>query len=87
MWQLGTLIGAPVGITLIAGIAVPAMVIGIPVYVGRKVRSFVSRHSQKRGRMFKMFVILDLLLNTNNKEPLVIRIFCHIICFFFSFPI
>ena len=38
LWQLGTLIGAPVGITLIAGIAVPAMVIGIPVYVGRKVR-------------------------------------------------
>ncbi|KAK7899379.1 hypothetical protein WMY93_020232 [Mugilogobius chulae] len=31
LWQLGTLIGAPVGITLIAGIAVPAMVIGIPV--------------------------------------------------------
>lgn len=38
LWQLGTLIGAPVGITLIAGIAVPAMVIGIPVYIGRKVR-------------------------------------------------
>ena len=37
LWQLGTLIGAPIGITLIAGIAVPAMVIGIPVYVGRKV--------------------------------------------------
>uniref|UniRef100_A0A4W6F9T0 RBR-type E3 ubiquitin transferase n=1 Tax=Lates calcarifer TaxID=8187 RepID=A0A4W6F9T0_LATCA len=35
LWQLGTLIGAPVGITLIAGIAVPAMVIGIPVYVGQ----------------------------------------------------
>lgn len=26
------------GISLIAGIAIPAMVIGIPVYVGRKVR-------------------------------------------------
>lgn len=38
LWQLGTLIGAPVGISLIAGIAIPAMVIGIPVYVGRKVR-------------------------------------------------
>lgn len=37
LWQLGTLIGAPVGISLIAGIAIPAMVIGIPVYVGRKV--------------------------------------------------
>ena len=37
MWQLGTLVGAPVGIALIAGIAIPAMIIGIPVYVGRKV--------------------------------------------------
>ncbi|XP_015204211.2 E3 ubiquitin-protein ligase RNF19B [Lepisosteus oculatus] len=49
VWQLGTLIGAPVGITLIAGIAVPAMLIGIPVYVGRKIHSHyegkrVSKH-------------------------------------------
>ncbi|XP_063407641.1 E3 ubiquitin-protein ligase RNF19A-like isoform X1 [Mytilus trossulus] len=39
LWQLGTLVGAPVGITLIAGIAVPAMIIGIPVWVGRKIHS------------------------------------------------
>ena len=38
LWQLGTLVGAPVGIALIAGIAIPAMILGIPVYVGRKVR-------------------------------------------------
>ena len=37
LWQLGTLVGAPVGIALIAGIAIPAIIIGIPVYVGRKV--------------------------------------------------
>lgn len=36
LWQLGTLVGAPVGIALVAGIAVPAMIIGIPVWVGRK---------------------------------------------------
>lgn len=28
LWQLGTLVGAPVGIGLVAGIAVPAMIIG-----------------------------------------------------------
>lgn len=28
MWQLGTLVGAPLGIALVAGIAVPAMIIG-----------------------------------------------------------
>ncbi|KAK0053849.1 E3 ubiquitin-protein ligase RNF19A [Biomphalaria pfeifferi] len=37
LWQLGTLVGAPIGITLVAGIAVPAMIIGIPVWVGRKI--------------------------------------------------
>lgn len=46
LWQLGTLIGAPVGITLIAGIAVPAMVIGIPVYVGRKVRKITEEEEE-----------------------------------------
>ncbi|XP_061529700.1 E3 ubiquitin-protein ligase RNF19A [Phycodurus eques] len=39
LWQLGTLVGAPLGIALIAGIAIPAMVIGIPVYVGRKIHN------------------------------------------------
>jgi len=37
LWQLGTLVGAPVGISLIAGIAVPAIIIGVPIWVGRKV--------------------------------------------------
>ena len=36
--------GAPVGIALIAGIAIPAMIIGIPVYVGRKVRLWRQIH-------------------------------------------
>ena len=36
--------GAPVGITLVAGIAVPAMIIGIPVWVGRKVREPVNSY-------------------------------------------
>ncbi|XP_055692544.1 E3 ubiquitin-protein ligase RNF19B-like [Lutzomyia longipalpis] len=39
LWQLGTLVGAPVGIALVAGIAVPAMIIGIPVWVGRKIHA------------------------------------------------
>ena len=28
LWQLGTLVGAPLGIGLVAGLAVPAMIIG-----------------------------------------------------------
>lgn len=36
LWQLGILVGAPVGIALIAGIAVPAILIGVPIWSGRK---------------------------------------------------
>ncbi|XP_056439548.1 E3 ubiquitin-protein ligase RNF19B [Gadus chalcogrammus] len=50
LWQLGTLIGAPIGITLIAGIAVPAMVIGIPVYVGRKIHAHYELRKASRHR-------------------------------------
>ncbi|XP_029452206.1 E3 ubiquitin-protein ligase RNF19A-like [Rhinatrema bivittatum] len=37
LWQVGMLLGAPLVISLVAGIAVPVIVIGIPVYMGRKV--------------------------------------------------
>ncbi|XP_014681179.1 PREDICTED: E3 ubiquitin-protein ligase RNF19A-like [Priapulus caudatus] len=39
LWQLGTLVGAPVGIALIAGVSVPAIIIGMPVWVGRKLNN------------------------------------------------
>ena len=38
LWQLGTLVGAPVGIGLAAGIAVPAMIIGIHIYICHEYR-------------------------------------------------
>ncbi|XP_034250678.1 E3 ubiquitin-protein ligase RNF19B-like isoform X2 [Thrips palmi] len=49
LWQLGTLVGAPVGIGLIAGIAVPAMIIGLPVWVGKKIYTryeFANKHKR-----------------------------------------
>ena len=49
MWQLGTLIGAPVGIALIAGVAVPFILIGLPIWSARKVYSrykLVSKHKR-----------------------------------------
>ncbi|XP_038052210.1 E3 ubiquitin-protein ligase RNF19A-like [Patiria miniata] len=51
LWQLGTLVGAPVGIALIAGIAIPAIIIGIPVYVGRKVHGKYSNTSRHRRNL------------------------------------
>ncbi|XP_013390307.1 E3 ubiquitin-protein ligase RNF19A [Lingula anatina] len=49
LWQLGTLVGAPVGIGLVAGIAVPAMIIGIPVWIGRKLHA-KYQHAPKHKR-------------------------------------
>nr|CAB3265640.1 ZF(RING/C6HC)-1 zinc finger protein [Phallusia mammillata] len=37
LWQLGLLIGAPLGIGLVAGIAVPAIIVGLPVWVARRI--------------------------------------------------
>ncbi|NXH14338.1 RN19A ligase, partial [Bucco capensis] len=37
LWQLGMVVGAPMVISLVAGIAVPVITIGIPIYMGRKV--------------------------------------------------
>ncbi|XP_052260638.1 E3 ubiquitin-protein ligase RNF19B-like isoform X2 [Dreissena polymorpha] len=51
LWQLGTLVGAPVGITLLAGIAVPAMVIGIPVWVGKKIHTRLEHASKHRHNL------------------------------------
>jgi hypothetical protein len=36
LWQVATLIGAPVIIALIAGVAIPGVIIGVPVWTGRK---------------------------------------------------
>lgn len=50
LWQLGTLVGAPVGIALLAGISVPAMIIGIPSWVGRKIHDhYKGANKHKRN--------------------------------------
>ena len=50
LWQLGTLIGAPVGIALLAGISIPAMLIGIPSWVGRKIHDhYKGTNKHKRN--------------------------------------
>ena len=50
MWQLGALVGAPIGIALLAGISVPAMIIGIPVWVGKKIhKKYLTSGKHKRN--------------------------------------
>ena len=48
--QMGMLVGAPVGIPLIAGIAVPAIIIGIPVWVGQELHARFERQSVARKK-------------------------------------
>lgn len=64
LWQLGTLVGAPVGIALIAGIAVPAMIIGIPVWVGRKLYTrYKISNKHKRNAAIVGGVIASVLIS------------------------
>ncbi|KAL3892345.1 hypothetical protein ACJMK2_004558 [Sinanodonta woodiana] len=64
LWQLGTLVGAPVGITLMAGIAVPAMIIGIPVWVGRKLHSrYETASKHKRNLAITGGVVASILVS------------------------
>ncbi|KAK0403693.1 hypothetical protein QR680_017072 [Steinernema hermaphroditum] len=51
LWQIGTLIGAPVGIALIAGLAIPGIICGVPVFVGRKVHQRFIHHKKMRRRL------------------------------------
>ncbi|CAJ0945138.1 unnamed protein product, partial [Mesorhabditis belari] len=51
LWQLGTLIGAPVGIALIAGLSIPGIIFGVPVFVGRKVHQRFSHQTKIKRRL------------------------------------
>jgi len=55
LWQMGTLIGAPVGIALAASVVLPAMMIGIPIYVGGRIR---DRFSYSRQSLHKRNVAI-----------------------------
>ncbi|CEF63213.1 Zinc finger, RING-type domain and Zinc finger, C6HC-type domain and Zinc finger, RING/FYVE/PHD-type domain-containing protein [Strongyloides ratti] len=50
LWQIGTLIGAPVGIGLIACMAIPGIIGGFPFMVGRKVYQKLSSKSKFQRR-------------------------------------
>jgi E3 ubiquitin-protein ligase RNF19A len=67
LWQLGTLIGAPVGIALIAGVAVPSILIGLPIWSGRKVYlryKNIGRHKRNLivvGTVFGAIIVAPLV--------------------------
>ncbi|KFO06803.1 E3 ubiquitin-protein ligase RNF19A, partial [Balearica regulorum gibbericeps] len=65
LWQLGMVLGAPMVISLVAGIAVPVITIGIPIYMGRKVlaRGPGSRRSSLSGCQQCLSVPSSVLLS------------------------
>ncbi|VDM36565.1 unnamed protein product [Toxocara canis] len=62
LWQVGTLIGAPVAIALIAGLAIPGIIFGVPVFVGRKVNQRFAHHSKVRRRLLTTSSVIGSLV-------------------------
>ncbi|KAG7309696.1 hypothetical protein JYU34_004189 [Plutella xylostella] len=48
LWQLGTLAGAPLGIAVVAGVALPALLVALPLWAGRRAHRRLRR--EKRGK-------------------------------------
>lgn len=58
------MIGAPVGIALIAGLAVPGIIFGVPVFVGRKAyQRFAHAGKGKRRFITAMSVLGSLIVS------------------------
>ena len=67
LWQIGTLIGAPIGIALLAGLAVPAILIGLPIWSGRKIYAkFKNSNKHKRN-----LIVLSTVIGTVVIAPIV----------------
>ncbi|CAI2357960.1 unnamed protein product [Caenorhabditis sp. 36 PRJEB53466] len=62
LWQLGTLVGAPVGIALIAGLSIPGIVFGVPVFVGRKVHQRFKYKSKIKRRLLTATCVVGSLV-------------------------
>lgn len=64
LWQIGTLIGAPLGIALIAGLSIPGIIFGVPVFIGRKVHQrFISHTKLKRRAITAACVVGSLVVS------------------------
>ncbi|CAG9579605.1 unnamed protein product [Danaus chrysippus] len=50
LWQLGTLAGAPLGIAVVAGVALPALLVGLPLWAGRRAHRRLRKARPARRR-------------------------------------
>lgn len=66
LWQVATLIGAPVIIALIAGVAVPSVIIGVPIWAGRRIFKKFNKqpHSKlKRNILVALGVVGSIIVS------------------------
>jgi len=66
LWRLGMLVGAPICIVFIAGIAVPAIVIGIPVWAARKLHTRLEKKefsSYRKNAIITGGVLLSFIVS------------------------
>lgn len=69
LWRLGLLVGAPICIVLIAGVAVPAIMIGIPFWAARKLHDRLERKSFSKYR--KNAIIIGGVLLSFLVSPII----------------
>ncbi|XP_076164367.1 E3 ubiquitin-protein ligase RNF19A [Ptiloglossa arizonensis] len=82
LWQLGTLVGAPVGIGLAAGIAVPAMIIGIPVWVGKELYTRYETDNKHKRNAFIVGGVTASVLVSPILAGLVVGISVPVLLFY-----
>ncbi|GBP44910.1 E3 ubiquitin-protein ligase RNF19A [Eumeta japonica] len=82
LWQLGTLAGAPLGIAVVAGVALPALLVGLPLWAGRRAHRRLRRATPRRRRAAVAAAVTAALLVSPLVAGLAVGIGVPILLFY-----
>ncbi|KAJ8719173.1 hypothetical protein PYW07_016729 [Mythimna separata] len=82
LWQLGTLAGAPLGIAVVAGVALPALLVGLPLWAGRRAHRRLRRATPARRRAAVAAAVAAALLVSPLVAGLAVGIGVPILLFY-----
>lgn len=82
LWQLGTLAGAPLGIAVVAGVALPALLVGLPLWAGRRAHRRLRRAPAPRRRAAVAAAVAAALLVSPLVAGLAVGIGVPILLFY-----
>ncbi|CAG4970075.1 unnamed protein product [Parnassius apollo] len=68
LWQLGTLAGAPLGIAVVAGVALPALLVGLPLWAGRRAHRRLRRATPARRRAAVAAAVAAAVSSTQHSQ-------------------